>query len=182
MFHSCLESLFRENESTDSHDVNIGSRYWHTDKSFGPIFRLCASESKHFVWICLCIHVCVVSWQTHFVILLGKQHLADIWKRTMQGRSQSGGEEIPPSVCPLTVSLLSSCLQHNKTRCPLQFIAVFLMRSVGAQNFKACCRVTFFFQRQFSTSKERGFFSKRGSLIYFDNSDMHSCKNINSTK
>ncbi len=118
-----------------------------------------------FEFVCVCF--CVVSWQTHFVILLGKRHSASIWKGTMQGRSQSGGEEIPPSVCPLTVSLLSSCLQHNKTRCPLQFIAAFLMRSVGAQNFKACCRVTFFSEAVLCKQRERLLFKTRQLNLFW---------------
>lgn len=39
------------------------------------------------------------------------------------GDNVEAGEEIPPSVCPGTVSLPSSCSEHNATRCPLQFIA-----------------------------------------------------------
>lgn len=124
---------------------------------------------------CVCVSVCGFMTDT-LCPSLPKRHSASMWKHRQCEAGASQEERKSHPVFVHSVSLLSSCSEHNTTRCPLQFIAAFLMRSVAAWNFKACCRVTFFSEAVLC--KGKGFFSKPGSLIYFDNSDMHSCKKI----
>lgn len=113
---------------------------------------------------------CHCSWQT----ALG-QHLNTDNAGQEPVRRRGNPTQCLSTNCVFAVFLLGA--QYNKV--PFAVIAAFLMCSVAAQNFKACCRVTFFFRR---SSVGKGLFSKQGNLIYVDNSDMHSCKNINSTK
>ena len=118
---------------------------------------------------CVCMResimfsLCVIPWRTCFCLI----SLAKIWN----GQCQAGASQEQRKPHPVFVHCVSvsSCSQHNTTRCPLQFIAVFLMCSVGAQNFKALCSVTFFFflQEPFAQSKGDALLFKTRQLNLF---------------
>lgn len=133
--------------------LHIAVRYWQQINHAGP-YSECVrvSESLHFVWISLHVFMCGFHDGRLFVhsacqAALG-QHLKK--QRTMWGRSRSRGEEVPPSC------LSTDCV-----------FAVFLLR---AQTQTRCPR---FLQWRYFFSLQS---KKQGSLIYFDNSDMHSGK------
>lgn len=162
----------------NNHGVGIGLRYWLSDISFESIVRVCVRARKHPFYLSLWVRVfvcgfmtdafCYSPWQAE----LG-QHLKMDNVRQEPVRRRGNPTLCLSTNCVFAVFLLGA--QYNKV--PFAVYCSILMCSVGAQNFKACCRMTFF-----SEAKGRASFQIRGSLIYFDNSDMHSCKNINSTK
>lgn len=144
--------------------------------------KMCAWAGKcmHFVWIrvCVCLLVCgfmidafcYSPWQA----ALG-QHLKMDNVRQEPVRRRGNPTLCLSTNCVFAVFLLGA--QYNKV--PFAVYCSGLMCSVGALNFKAFCRDFFFSQSKqvckgrASTSSSSS--SKWNGLIYFHNSDVHSC-------
>lgn len=146
--------------------LKISVRNWFTLAAI--LVRMHAHDGEHL--FCLNIFVClsVVSKQTQFVIV----HVCGPWpaygNRQCKAAAKRKGNptQCLSTNCVFAVFLLGA--QCNKV--PFAVYCSVLMCSVGAQNFKACCRVTFFLSRWSLSgqAKGKGFISKWDGLIYFD--------------
>lgn len=118
------------------------------------LVRMHAHDGEHL--FCLNIFVClsVVSKQTQFVIV----HVCGPWpaygNRQCKAAAKRKGNptQCLSTNCVFAVFLLGA--QCNKV--PFAVYCSVLMCSVGAQNFKACCRVTFFLSHWSLSGQAKG--------------------------
>lgn len=153
--------------------LKISVRNWFTLAAI--LVRMHAHDGEHL--FCLNIFVClsVVSKQTQFVIV----HVCGPWpaygNRQCKAAAKRKGNptQCLSTNCVFAVFLLGA--QCNKV--PFAVYCSVLMCSVGAQNFKACCRVTFFSLAEVFQDKQReGLHFKMRPFNLFWYCDMQSCK------